>query len=301
MNTRVGLLAAILVAQLMLVAAFVIFGGNGDTESEQLFAFDPSEVDQLTIAGQDQSVTLSRAEESWQVAGFPADTDKVNELISDFANLTTPWPVSTSSSTAQRFEVGDDNFQRKLTFTAADSAVGEVLLGTSPGYQRVHARRTDSDAVHAITFSNYQAPTGVGDWLDKTVLAASGEVQSIAVPDGWTLERGDDGWLLDGEVGNTEESDRFADRFANLRVLDMADEIPEGVVDKGAIQVRDETGEFVLSLRQDEDEDDYYVRSSRVDGEFTIATYIAEQLFGDREKLLSAAEEPTELPVEAIE
>ena len=178
MNTRLGLLLGVLVAQLLLVVMLLLGGTNTNAETA-LLSLNADDVDEIVVQGDESSVTVTRSETGWQVESLPADSAKVDELVNTFADLSAPWPVATSASSAQRFEVADANYQRRIAFrnNSEDNAV--VYLGTSPGYQRVHARVDGSDEVYAVSFSNFKAPTKLDDWLDKSLLASEGTPTSI--------------------------------------------------------------------------------------------------------------------------
>jgi len=60
-------------------------------------------------------------------------------LIDKLEGAEAAWPVATSESSAERFEVSDAKFQRRIRFFADDAVVTELFLGTSPGFRRVHA------------------------------------------------------------------------------------------------------------------------------------------------------------------
>ena len=171
MNTKIGLLGGLLTAQALVVAALLLSRGLGAGETGGgLLPFEPATVAKLSIATRDEEVALSRADEGWQLSGgLPADDGKVGEVLEKLTKAATAWPVATSAATAERFEVTEDNFQRRL---AIESEAGETVtlyLGSSPGYRRVHARVGGADEVYSIDFSNYQAPADEGQWLVWTV------------------------------------------------------------------------------------------------------------------------------------
>jgi Domain of unknown function (DUF4340) len=293
MNGRLGILAATLLLQLVLVAVFVLNDRGDDGTSTKLLDFDPSVVDRVVIADPTESVELERKDKKWLIGAVPVDAEKADKLVSDFANYASPWPVTTTSSSAERFEVTAEKFQRHVTFKKGEEVVGEVWLGTSPGFQRVHARREGSDAVYSVPFSNFQAPVKAEEWLDKALLAADGAVKSVVSPAGFKLEKGEEGWLVDGVAANQDKATSFAERFENLRVLGMADASlgENSGTDKGTFTVIDGQGEYTLQLKQGAGENEYALTSSRRAGSYKLAAYLAEQLLEGADELLAAAEE----------
>ena len=260
---------------------------------------------------------------TWRLENsLPADHDKVNDLLDKLADLAAPWPVATSVDSAERFEVTEDKHQRRLLLEDADGVVADVFLGTSPGYRRVHARAADEDEVYSIDFSNYEAPTDADQWLDKALLAAAGDPISIIHEGSWHLTRtegaeadgaahaeeadasGEDAepgqsdiaaaevdrvqWLIDGGPADPAAADQLVRRFQDLRVLGTAEAAGES---KAVFLVTDDDGEHRLELFHEEDDEKYNVISSRREGRFELATYVAEQMLVEASDLLPGSEE----------
>lgn len=324
MNARMKLLGGLLAVQLLAVAGLLIADGMGGAGAgTALLPFEASAVVKLGVASQDEALALQRGEDGWQLeSGLPADAEKIREALEKLAGAPAAWPVATSSATAERFEVTEENFQRRLAFETEDGEASALYLGTSPGYRRVHARLDGQDEVFSIDFANYEAPTEAEQWLDKTLLQAQGAVSSVQLQgqDGaWRLERqGDDGeWLLDGAAADQEAADKLANRFVDLRVIGFAEETAGVVADaadesadatqesadaaappapKARFTLVDEQGEYRLDLFFDEQAEDYSAVSSRVDGRFEVASYIAEQMLAKAEDLLPEEEAPPDPP-----
>ena len=288
MNNRLALLGGILVVQLLLVAFVLVGGADESSAGTSLLDLDAATVDEFVIEGEGESITLTRTDGGWSAAGWPADGAKADELLQAFADMKAPWPVATTATSAERFEVTADSFQRRIVFRSSGNALATVYLGTSPGFQRVHASTDGTDDVFAIPFSNFKAPTGIDDWLDKSLLATNGAVQSVVSSRGWTLARGEEGWLLDGAAADQDAGDTYAERYESLRVLSVQNALPDGAAEAGTLDVVDGEGMVTYTLSHHEPEDDYYIGTSRREGVFEIATYIAEQLLTDRDSLAPA-------------
>lgn len=304
MSGRIGLLGGLLAAQVVIIAGLLLASGVGsDAGAAHLLSFDPASVTKLGVSGEEDAVQLVRDGEDWRLAdgvldGLPADGGKVSELLADLSDLAAPWPVATSDDSAERFEVTEGNHQRRLVIEDADGPVADLLLGTSPGYRRVHARLSGASEVYSIDFSNYEAPTDADQWLDKALLAAKGQVSSVMLEDAWQLARQDDGWLIDGAPADAEAADDLVRRFTGLRVLGTSDEEADAAGDAdaagepaGVFVVTDEDGEHRLTLFHEAEEDDYSLTSDRVAGRFEVATYIAEQMLADPADLQADAAE----------
>jgi len=143
MNSAIKVLTVLLIGQLLLW----LFLQSSDTPKidEQPALLDAAALGgsgvnlQITDAEGNQA-TLEKLDEGWQLtSGLPADATKVDLLLARLSNLALGWPASTNADSHERFEVADDNFQRKLTLTN-DGGESTLYFGTSPGYQQVHAR-----------------------------------------------------------------------------------------------------------------------------------------------------------------
>lgn len=293
MNTKIGWLGGLLAAQALVIAALLTSSGMGSGEAaEGLLPFEPAAAATFNIAAGDEEVALSRGDDGWQLdGGLPADDGKVGEVLEKLARAAAAWPVATSAATAGRFEVTEDNFQRRLVIESTDGETATLYLGSSPGYRRVHARIEGADEVYSIDFSNYEAPADAGQWLDKQLLRPQGDLAVVRRDDLWALERStqEGRWLVDGAAADQDAADKLVGRFEGLSVLGIA--AGEGEP-KGSFTLEDDDGEYRLDFFFADEQDDYSIASSRVDGRFEIATYLAEQMLIEADELLPEEGEP---------
>jgi hypothetical protein len=278
MIDRIPLLGGVLILQAVL-AGILTLGGGEDGDPTQFLEVDPSSVTRFSLAdGDGVGVDLTRVEDDWQFEdGIPADTTKVDDVIRKLAGSEAAWPVATSTSSQTRFEVTEDSHQRQLTLGDGDSSLARIYLGTSPGYRRVHARTEGEDAIYSIDFANHEVPTSQDDWLDKTLLH-SGAITSVALGEDWQLTESDDGWLVDGEPADPEAAEKLVERLQELRVMGFYRGDRNELGEQRRLQVVDEQGSYGLSLSHDTENDEYLIASDRVDGEFILASYAAEQI-----------------------
>lgn len=293
MNGRSTLLGVLLALQLVIIAGVLLArSGVGESPPGAFLDFSVDAVDEVRIDGAEDGsgVTLHRDGDAWSLpSGLPADAGKLREVLDKLAALQSPWPVATTSGAAQRFEVSADKHQRHITLSAGGAPVADLFLGTSPGYQRVHARRADGDAVYSVALSNYQVPTGPDEWLDKTLLAADGEVTDVVRDDAWHLHKGDDGWQLDQALADQEAAGSLVERIADLRVTGPAPAALEGAP-QVVFEVTDTRGPYRLSLYSDGEGKDFQVASDRREGRFALASYTADRLLVDRGTLEPSAD-----------
>lgn len=293
MNARIPLLGGLLVLQLLVAGLFVLLDGRED-EGGLLLELEPAAVTGLRIAGGAEAdaepIELSRTGDDWTFAdGVKADRSKIDSVLEKLADAQGAWPVATSGSSQERFEVTAEKHQRNLTLSGADGVLAELYLGTSPGYRRVHARRVDAEEVFSIDFANHEVPTTKDDWLDNGQLASAG-VTRVALEGGWTLEKSEEGWRVDGAAADAGAAQKLIDRLEGLRVTGFH----EG--DEGALEaprvltVEDAQGTLALTLRHDAADDAYVIESDRVSGRFELPSYVAEQILVDAQTFAPPAE-----------
>ena len=298
---RQTILGAVLLAQLIIVALVWGLQSRPGDAPPVFLSFDAQGVDTLTVADADSTVTVARVDGEWQLSdgspdGLPADAGKIDGVLQKLSEVGAGWPVATSESAMERFEVVEEAHQRHLTIGAGDETLADIYLGTSPTFGKVHARHAAGGPVYAITFSNYEAGTKQSDWLQKSLLQPDGEMQSVARRSAdaeWTLTSTEAGWAAtDGVELDQDETNTFVDRIRSLNVLDLVDtELPPepGV----RFVIADDAGSHEVALFALED-DEYAATSSRFDGVFGVSSYIAEQLSVPLEDLAVEADETGE-------
>ena len=223
-------LATILVIQIALVALVWWFRlGDDEQRPEPLLSFEPDSIQRIEISaiGEKRGVTLVRDTDNWQlVPDIPADADKVEQFLTKLADTDSGWPVAEQDSTAERFEVTNENHQRHIVLYDADKVLGGVYLGTSPGYRKVHARADSGGPVYSVKFSVYEVGMDSASWLDRSILQAVGEVRELTLDGVFSLSsEGDDGWVSD-QGGDLDQDavQTLIDRFRNLTVTGIYEE-----------------------------------------------------------------------------
>ena len=294
---RPMVLTTILVVQLILVAVvWWVRLDDEEFETESLLSFEPRSVQKVEISASDDErrVTLVRNADDWQLAsGIPADVDKVEQFLTKLADADSGWPVAEQDSSAERFEVTKEHHQRHIVLSDADNVVGGLYLGTSPGYQKVHARAASGGPVYSIKFSAYEAGMDSSSWLDRSLLQPVGEVRALELEGVFALSKDDDqGWVSDQNRDLDQDAvQTLVDRFRNLTVMDVHE---EAIGDDPVLTyvVSDDDGPQRLSIVRIEKTDDdattsrYVVYSDRREGRFELASYIAERIETSLENLV---------------
>jgi hypothetical protein len=198
------ILAGTLGFQLILALGLSLGGSDyrAFEAKEPLMAFDPASISKIQI---DQSgansVTLVNSGGKWdlpEMADFPADQGKVREFLGALAGLKKGWVTATTSDTAKRFKVSDEEHERRIVLESAGKQVSEVLLGTSPSFKQVHARSGRDSNIYNVQFATYQADPRPEGWMDRNLLSLRDDlIASITVGD-VTLERKDGRYVLAG-------------------------------------------------------------------------------------------------------
>ena len=243
-------LIAALAIQVAVVAALIAVRSGGTVEPEPFLEFDAATVDALSVSGDQGEVALAKQDDAWQLPdGLPADGAKVDDVIDKLADAAGGWPVATSASVHERFELTEDSHQRRVKLSAGGDTVADIYLGTSPGYRKTHARRAEDDNIYAITFSNYEAGMKDADWLDKSLLRPDGALTGLryhgATPESATplfaLTKNEEGvWAAaSGAALDQAKVETLAGRFTGLTVTGVSETTPDEVL--AAVPADEET------------------------------------------------------------
>lgn len=218
-------LLALLGAQI-LVAIGLSLGGRGalspDALESSLLAFDPRSVTAIRVeSGGEGPVRLGKTDQGWVIvdlADFPADGTKVEQLIERLAGLKRPLPIATSPEAQRRHRVADEGFERRITLETGDKPVATLILGDSPGFRRTFARPAGESVVYDLDLPLFEVPDRPDDWLVRDGLRIGPEtIERVSSAD-WTLVKAGDTWRLDGsdQVPDEQAVKGLLGRLANL-------------------------------------------------------------------------------------
>lgn len=306
MERYVRILSVLLAVQVGVVGiVWYVAQGGGEEAADRLIAVDRATITALeitdgaeTTADADKSIRIEKTDAGWRlpsVEGLPADAEKVTGLIDKLEDAQAAWPVATSDTSALRFEVTEEKFQRRIRLFGGDTAAAELYLGTSPGMRKVHARRADSSDVYAITFAIFEVPTKAEEWLDKKLLQPKGVLESVERVRGWSLVKAGDAWqlseLAEGESTDGDAARDLISKVNDLRILGRAQTAPaEGDAPLFELKLVGADGTTVLRFFRPDAEADFVVGSDGYPGYFRVAGYIGEALDVDRAGLLGKSE-----------
>ncbi|MGB5097691.1 MAG: DUF4340 domain-containing protein [Porticoccaceae bacterium] len=195
MEKTIRLLAAVLGVQLLLALGLSFTGPQLSAPATEtpLLGFDAEKVDRLVIEGPEAAkVALTKTDGNWRLpdaADFPADRDKIEQLLKRLRELRGGTPVATTLGAQQRFRVSDADFERRVTLRAGDQTLGILYLGTAPSLRQINARAATSDAIFAVELGAHEFPVKTDAWIDHAVLRVPrDEIVAIDVA-GLHLER----------------------------------------------------------------------------------------------------------------
>jgi hypothetical protein len=219
-----GLLA--LLGVQILAAIGLSLGGRGSLTptsiDSPLMAFDSKSVTAIRIEGGSEGpVTLAKADQGWVIADladFPADGAKVDQLLEKLAGLKRPLPVATSPEAQRRHKVADEGFERRVTLEAGDKPVATLILGDSPGFRRTFARPAGESVVYDLDLALFDASNRQDDWLARDNLRLGQEtIERIGSGD-WALVKADGNWGLEGSDQAPDEAavNGLLNRLASL-------------------------------------------------------------------------------------
>ena len=290
-----AMLAGLLALQVLIVGAVLAWNVRPPEQPDAFFDFNPDEITALQILTEDDTIDVHKANDTWELGdGKPADSEKVKDVLDKLANASTGWPVATSASTAERFEVTEDSFQKRLTLYAGEDVVADAFFGTSPGYRKVHVSDVSGGPVFAVEFSNYELGSDNSSWLNKSLLRPEGALRRLVHDGEYVLNKVEDEWVAEnGTELDKTIVDKVIGRFENLNVYTISDALLPSEP-KALLTWTDDRGDTTLSLYHFEEEDDWVATSDRVDGQYGISTYIAKEMAMTLEELLPMTDESEE-------
>ena len=275
------ILSGVLALQLVLAAGLFwesISRQQVRSQATQLVQTETDALQRLEIVGDEESVVLVQKDGQWQLPDLhdlPVNSDKLDTLLEKLTALKGNWPVATSNSARERFEVAEDKFRKHLKlYTGEDDIPAlDLFVGTSPGFRKVHVRRADDDAIYAVELNSFDLPSTADSWLDKTLLAA-GDIEHIAGPD-YQLRKDGENWKFDDTSGEDApavdpgKARELAGALEKLRITAAASEVPQA--EETEVVVRSKNGE--LRYRFFHADNKYFVRREDRDQVFEIAKY----------------------------
>lgn len=227
---------AIIALCLFLITVFlysgISFSGSGFTRGTHLIqGLEPSEISEFVISSGSESVHIARSGDQFTVgelAGYPADFEKLNKLIIDLLDITLTSQISTNPGYFSEYQVAEDSQEStrvELKDSQGTTLTGVIIGTTGENLPGPYVRRVDSQTTFAAA-SPVNISTEAMDYIDaepfdydvdKVVRIVSESSES-----GFTIERTEEEGLdlvnpPSGRSVNRKEVDNLAAALNNLR------------------------------------------------------------------------------------
>ncbi len=271
------------------------------SETKPFVVINSDNITKVLVKDGSQTVDLVKNGDHWLIPSLnnlPVTKNKMEDNLNAIMDISVSWPIATTSSAKERFEVSEENFQRYVELFDGEKSVSKFYLGSSPSFRKVHARRDNENDVFAISFNTFDLPVKADQWLDKSLLSTK-NIKSIK-GDSFELIKGETVWYLSGgtpekaeiEV-DQEKATTLADTFNTLRIQNVQLE-PLKFGDSKTSNIEVVTDEGTLSYQFIEMENNYYVKRGDLNQMFTISKFNYEKLANTSiDSLITAPEEDT--------
>ena len=268
-------LLIILLVQILVAVGIYIYQRNAqpDVESKALFDVNIENVDKWVISDTNNKVTFTKSKDGWQLPDWhqlPIDPQKFDNLVDKLKGTRLTWPATTTKASHDRFEVAETKFQRRLELFVGDKKVGDIFLGSSPGFKKVHLRRADDNEVYAVELSSFELSATNKDWLNTSLFAAK-QPEGIIGAD-YQLEKNGESWQLAGEVSSNIDASKvngLVEAFSGFTVQDLYAGIPQG--ERVNIAVKTNSTEWRYEFVKSGS--DYFVKRNDRDLYFEISAH----------------------------
>ncbi len=237
-----------------------------------LLAVDAEGMDAVTIEQQDKTrLRIVRKDGGWVLpdkGDFPVLPAKFEKFADKLLNARRSWPVGKTPVAARQFRVTPDGFERRVRFLRGTEVLGDVFLGSSPGFRKVHARLDGGEHTYSIDFNAFEAPVEADQWYHTEILKTA--VEDIGRIDlgGYALKAGDGGFQVEALLENERTDEEAVGKLvrnvsevgfvdvlfddgralfdAGKRVVEYTIEMKEGPPVTHTVVAPDEDGDYIL-------------------------------------------------------
>lgn len=247
---------------------------------------------------------MTRKGDGWVLPGhgdFPVSPARFEQFEEKLLTVKRSWPVGKTLAAAKRLKVVPDHFERRIRFLQGADVLGDLFLGSSPGFRKVHARLDGDEHTYAIDFNAFDAPVDADRWYDTEVLKTA--VEDIArIHMGAYALRAEEGVFEVEGLGEDEESDaeavrKLVERVSGAAFRDVLGEDAEALFDAGervleyTIELK-EGASVTHTVASPEEGDHYILKSSARPHYFEVDRERFDELRDtERSQLVKAAAE----------
>ncbi|NJM35984.1 MAG: DUF4340 domain-containing protein [Rhodomicrobium sp.] len=311
------ILTSVLAAQIVLALLLTMSGSDQAAfkAGKPLLAFDKAKVNRIAVdeAG-GSSVTLEKENGKWIIpamAGFPANQNLVDSLLTKMSELKKGWPVATTSAAAERFKVAEKTHDRRVVLKSGDKTVAELFIGSAPTYRQSHVRSANDDAIYNVAMAAYDAASRNEEWMNRDYLVTPRDkISGLSIGD-VVIEKKDGKFTLTGLAPDDKVKESDVQRLVGVAINPSFDAV-EGKGKEAlakvepadiALTVKLTEGEpIVYKFKKEGEGKSYLLASSAHDYVFRVAASTIQPVEDvRREKLIEPkkTEEKPEAPPQA--
>ena len=298
-----GLFVLLGLQMIVTLIAFAYAQSNtGSLDRKPLIPIEAEIIDELTISHNSGELRLNKAADGWVIPaldGLSANEIKLTTILNDLLSLKSEWPVASEAGSQSRFEVAEDNFNRRVDLFSKGAKVGRIYVGSSPGFKKSHVRLEEQKNIYALALNTYDLPTDPADWLDKSLIAAQ-DIRSIEGVD-FKLIHENREWSVVPTDGELPTGSSVEVHKENATALDMAlKTLTVLSVADGDINMDDSRSYRLkvfapnqITYKLFEEEDQYYVSRSDIQSIFTVSKFNFDKLSSQNLASLSMSDTNT--------
>lgn len=289
-------LTILFAAQVLLILGVFAYQQHSrvQVDAHPLLAIKSADIDRVVIQDASNKVTLQKSGSQWQLPELhqlPVDRQKLDAILQKLDGTKLTWPVTTTASSHDRFEVSGTKFQRRIELFQGDAKKADLWLGATPGFKKIYLRREGEDKVYAVELTAFDFATASDGWLQADLLAVK-DVTSIKGAD-YELQKSGDVWNFiaanqsaSSEKVNASKATELANALASLQVQAVVKQVPQGETTK--ISAKSVVGEFNYEFTKAGS--DYFVRRSDRDVNFKLSQSEFERIANVKKASLLASE-----------
>lgn len=261
-------LIGVLFVQLLLIAVLHQPGSAGATEARPLTpGFDRAAVTRIEVSSpKGDAIDIERDGSGWKItsaSGYPADSEKVGELLDKVGEANVRTPVVTSSRYHDSLEVSEERAQAHIRLFAADDVepIVDLFVGKSTT-GGAHVRRSGDEEVFDIRgLSPWQFRPDTTTWMQKKLVdVPTDSVTILGVTNehgSFEIEKDGERWLVaspdesSGRACNADKVNAVVRAVASLTSTGVGgpvDPVSQGLGD-GATVVTLRHGEKTVTVR----------------------------------------------------
>lgn len=263
------------------------FKGKADEKVEELIFgnFDTTQITKIEVSHQQANVEnlaiIDLKDNQWLVTSqnsLPADQTIIANILTTLPQVKIQALVSANPLKQPEYLVDSSGSHVKIY--RGEKAIFDFYAGKNgPVFSTGYFRWENSNQVYLIS-ENLQVLFGQSDWSDKKVVAID---KTLVTKISWQypsssfdLEKVDNKWQINNQEANNEKVDTLLNSLANLTAQEVAWAKNDLAPAQGLILTL-EAGNLT-KLFINKNKDNYLIRKEGDNREFTIGSYLYEQI-----------------------